>query len=58
MRLFDVYEGDPIPAGERSLAFRLVYSAIDRTPSEEEVRRTHGRIARRLVERLGARLRQ
>ncbi len=58
VRLFDVYQGDPIPAGERGLAFRLVYSAIDRTPSEEEVRRTHGRIARRLVERLGARLRE
>lgn len=57
-RLFDVYQGDPIPAGERGLAFRLVYSAMDRTPDEDEVRRTHGRIARRLVERLGARLRE
>jgi len=58
VRLFDVYSGDPIPPGERNLAFRLVYSATDRTPSEEEVRRTHSRIGRRLVERLGARLRQ
>lgn len=58
VRLFDVYHGDPIPAGERGLAFRLVYSALDRTPSEDEVRRAHGRIARRMVERLGARLRE
>ncbi|MGI6208924.1 MAG: phenylalanine--tRNA ligase subunit beta [Anaerolineae bacterium] len=58
VRLFDVYEGDPIPEGERSLAFRLVYRALDRTPAEDEVRRTHERIARRLAERLGARLRE
>lgn len=58
VRLFDVYQGDPIPEGERGLAFRLVYSAVDRTPAEDEVRRTHARIARRLVERLGARMRE
>ncbi|NPV09364.1 MAG: phenylalanine--tRNA ligase subunit beta [Anaerolineae bacterium] len=57
-RLFDIYTGDPIPEGERSLAFRLVYRALDRTPGEDEVRRAHERIARRLAERLGARLRE
>lgn len=35
--LFDVYEGEQLPAGQRSLAFRLRFRADDRTLSEGEV---------------------
>ncbi len=35
--LFDVYEGDQIEAGAKSLAFRLVFRASDRTLRTEEV---------------------
>ncbi len=31
VRLFDLYRGDPIPAGHKSLAYALVYRAPDRT---------------------------
>ena len=31
MRLFDVYVGDPIPAGKKSLAFALTVRSPDRT---------------------------
>ena len=37
MRLFDVYSGDQLEAGQRSLAFRLVFRAPDRTLKTEEV---------------------
>ena len=55
--LFDVYTGEGMAAGERSLAYRLTYQAMDRTPGEDEVRRMHQRIVQRLQSQLGARLR-
>ncbi len=36
IRLFDVYAGDQVPDGHRSLAFRLRFRAPDRTLTEEE----------------------
>ncbi|HET7476980.1 MAG TPA: phenylalanine--tRNA ligase subunit beta [Dermatophilaceae bacterium] len=35
--LFDVYRGDQVPAGRRSLAYRLEFRADDRTLTTEEV---------------------
>ena len=35
--LFDLYQGPQVPAGKKSLAFRLEFSAGDRTLTEEEV---------------------
>ncbi|HVX21756.1 MAG TPA: phenylalanine--tRNA ligase subunit beta [Acidimicrobiales bacterium] len=35
--LFDVYRGDGVPAGRRSLAFRLRFCAADRTLTDQEV---------------------
>ena len=37
LRLFDVYRGAGLAAGERSLAFRLRFQAIDRTLTDAEV---------------------
>ncbi|MBD0340877.1 MAG: phenylalanine--tRNA ligase subunit beta, partial [Microcoleus sp. Co-bin12] len=37
VELFDEYRGDNVPAGQRSLAFRLNYRAGDRTLSESDV---------------------
>jgi len=56
-RLFDVYEGDPIPAGKKSLAYSLTYRAPDRTLTDKEVAKAHERIARAAEKRLGAALR-
>ena len=36
-RLFDVYAGDRVEKGTRSLAISLVYQAADRTLTDEEV---------------------
>ena len=38
-RLFDVYRGPGVPEGHRSLAFRLRFSAPDRTLTDDEVGR-------------------
>jgi phenylalanyl-tRNA synthetase beta chain len=42
--LFDVYRGEPIPSGRKSLAFALRYRAPDRTLDDEEVSVVHLRI--------------
>jgi phenylalanyl-tRNA synthetase beta chain len=57
VRLFDVYQGDPIPAGFRSLAYSLTYQADDRTLTDDEVAKVHARIARTIERNLGAKLR-
>ncbi|HJR90166.1 MAG TPA: phenylalanine--tRNA ligase subunit beta [Aeromicrobium sp.] len=38
VRLFDVYTGDQVPAGHRSLAFAVRLRAPDRTLTEDEIR--------------------
>jgi len=42
--LFDLYRGAQVPAGKKSLAFRLSYSAGDRTLTDEEVASAHEKI--------------
>ena len=56
-RLFDVYTGDPIPPGKRSLAFRLAYRDPERTLTDELVHEHHQKMIRELKEELGAELR-
>jgi phenylalanyl-tRNA synthetase beta chain len=56
-RLFDVYRGDPIPAGKKSLAYNLTYRAPDRTLKDQEVAKVHAGIVRAAERRLGAELR-
>ncbi|MDA1281323.1 MAG: phenylalanine--tRNA ligase subunit beta [Chloroflexi bacterium] len=55
--VFDVYEGDAIPAGKKSLAIRIVYRPADRTLTAEEVTKAENSILRALEHNLGAELR-
>ncbi len=50
VRLFDVYRGDKLPEGKKSLAFSVTYRAPDRTLTDDEVDRVH----RAAVERVAA----
>ncbi|MBC9783760.1 phenylalanine--tRNA ligase subunit beta [Heliobacterium chlorum] len=56
-RLFDVYQGNQISAGFRSLAYTLRYQAPNRTLTDEEVNHAHESIKKALIERLGAQFR-
>jgi len=56
-KLFDVYTGDPIPAGKRSLAFRLTYRDPERTLTDEAVGKRHEAMIQALAQELGAELR-
>jgi phenylalanyl-tRNA synthetase beta chain len=54
VRLFDVYQGDPVPPGKRSLAFSIQYRSPDRTLTDEEVGAMHGAVLQTLMRDLGA----
>lgn len=56
-RLFDLYRGDPLGEGFKSLAYALDYQASDRTLTDKEVEQAHSRIETRLRAKLGARIR-
>jgi phenylalanyl-tRNA synthetase beta chain len=55
--LFDLYTGDGIPPGTKSLAFGLTYQAPDRTLSDKEIAKAHERIEGRLRRMLNAKIR-
>ncbi len=55
--LFDVYEGDRIPADKKSLAFTVTYQSPDHTLTDAEVAKAQSAILKRLRGQLGAELR-
>jgi len=57
LTLFDVYTGEQVGAGKRSLAYRLVFRAPDRTLNDAEVARIRQKIVRGLEHDLDATIR-
>ena len=55
--LFDVYQGENLPAGARSLAFRIRFRAADRTLTAAEVNRALNGLTRVLEREVGATVR-
>ena len=56
--LFDVYEGDSVAPGKKSIALACRYRGKDRTLTDEEVNRAHAALVEEARQRLGAELRQ
>jgi phenylalanyl-tRNA synthetase beta chain len=56
-RVFDVYRGDPVPEGRKSVALALAFQAPDRTLSDDDAAGMRERIVAALSERFGAELR-
>jgi phenylalanyl-tRNA synthetase beta chain len=56
--VFDVYEGQSVASGKKSVALALTYRAKDRTLTDEEVNRVHAALVEAARARLGAELRQ
>jgi phenylalanyl-tRNA synthetase beta chain len=54
--LFDLYQGERMKEGQRSLAFRITYQGADRTLTDAEVEAAHGKV-RAALQALGAELR-
>jgi phenylalanyl-tRNA synthetase beta chain len=58
VRLFDIYWGEQIGAGKKSLAYALTYQADDRTLTDSEVERQRNKIIRALETQLGGTVRR
>ena len=56
--LFDVYEGEQIGPGKKSLAYHLTFQAPDKTLTDKVVSRQRKKIITQLAKRLNARIRE
>ncbi len=57
VRLFDVYEGEQVPEGKKSLAYAIVYHSANETLTDKAVNALHDKVVIRLNQELGAELR-
>ncbi|HOG08037.1 MAG: phenylalanine--tRNA ligase subunit beta [Syntrophales bacterium] len=57
VQIFDVYDGERIEPGFKSLGLRFSYRKADKTLTDEEVQQVHTALVARVVERTGARVR-
>lgn len=55
--LFDVYEGDKLPAGKKSYALSFILQDSEKTLTDEQVEKAMGRIRQALEKEVGAELR-
>jgi phenylalanyl-tRNA synthetase beta chain len=58
IQVFDVYKGEPIPFGKKSLAYRIKYQSYERTLTDKEVNALHERLISVLVDKVGAGIRE
>jgi len=56
-QVFDVYTGDQLPAGKKSVAFAVTYQAADHTLTDDEVAKAQRKLIERLRHEFGAELR-
>lgn len=57
VELFDLYQGEKIPAGSKSIALRLRYRSTERTLTDDEVSALHQNVVDTLAKKLGVALR-
>ncbi len=58
VELFDIYRGQPIPQGHKSLAYQLTYESQEGNLSESRVQDLRNRIIRRVSSAVGGSLRE
>ena len=57
VRLFDVYEGEQVPKGKKSLAYTITYHSATETLTDKAVNALHDEVVKGLNRELGAELR-
>ena len=57
VKLFDIYRGEKLGAGKKSVAYAITLRASDRTLTDEEINATMDKVLRTLNTRFGAQLR-
>ena len=58
VELFDIYEGEQIPSGKKSLAYHLTFMSPTKTLRDRDVRKSRSRILQQLSRQFGAHLRE
>ena len=58
VELVDIYRGEPIPVGSKSVAFRLIYQSPKRELREKEITSLRKRIIKAVERETGGKLRQ
>ena len=57
VKLFDIYEGDQIAEGKKSMAFNLIYSSLEKTLTVEEIDDSVKKVLKALKDSFSAELR-
>lgn len=55
-QLFDIFEGDPVPPGKKSVSVRIIYRSSEKTLEDNEVNGIHTNITNRLLGEFAASL--
>jgi phenylalanyl-tRNA synthetase beta chain len=58
VKVFDYYEGDPIPPGKKSLAYRMKFQSPNRSLTDEEVNLLFEKVLSHLTNNLEVELRE
>jgi len=58
VEIFDVYQGKPIDAGQKSVAISITYRSSEQTLDEAAVSEVHNRLANLIISRFHGRLRE
>ena len=57
VELFDVFRGQPVAAGQKSMAYAFIYRAADRTLTDAEVNTAHEKLIEQFKQKLAATIR-
>ncbi len=58
VELFDIYRGQPVPADQKSMAYKLTYESLEGNMRDEQVVSIRNRIIRQVAESVGGTLRE
>ncbi len=56
--LFDIYKGNQVSEGYKSMAYKIIYRSDEKTLTEEDISKVHNKILNSLYNQIGASLRQ
>ncbi len=51
---FDLFEGDPLPENKKSLSFRIIYRAANKTLKEKNIKKLHTNISNTIIDKFNA----
>ena len=57
VELFDIYQGENLPEGKKSMAYSLTFQSREKTMTEEEIAKAMAKITKNLVETLALEIR-